>query len=69
MGLSGILMNAVRCVIIYIGQKSGRDDNYFDTLVFYLINTFFEILAASMYFVEIKNTYSRFHNSRIRIMN
>ena len=40
-----------------------------NTFIYYMINTFFEIMAALMYFIEKKNTYAKFVNQKIKNQN
>ena len=40
-----------------------------NTFIYYMFNTFFEIMAALMYFIERKNTYAKFVNQKIKNQN
>lgn len=64
MGLSGILMNIIRLIIISIGSKD--DENPFaNTLAFYLVNSTFNLTAAGMYFVEQRNPLAKWVNTKV----
>ena len=68
MGLSGILMNLIRMILIYIGDQtktSGDDDPFINTLAFYIVNAVFNLISASMYFVERKNQIAKYVNSKV----
>ena len=62
-GLAGILINIIRIIILYIDQNTlsessvvdPQDNGYTNNLAFYLTNALFQIVAASMYFIESKN--------------
>ena len=66
MGLSGICMNVVRIILIYIGERRELD-HFVSTMEFYFLNTIIQLIAATMYFVELKNRQAVHVNTQVRM--
>ena len=64
-GISGILVNVIRIIIIYIGLHSKKvdEDPFMNNFVFYLVTTACLIVSASMYFIERSSPYAKHYNS------
>ena len=68
-GYSGILMNIINGIIIFIYRNSKSDSTFQATLVFYMITAAFLVLASTMYFVEKRNPYARHYYDILKQKN
>ena len=63
-GLSGILVNIIRILTIFVGLQFEDLDPFYPTIVFVAIIVFINFCSASMYFVEKKNKYAIYVNKK-----
>ena len=62
-GLSGILVNLMRILTIFVGQQFKFDD-FYSTVAFVAVIAIVNFTSATMYFVEKKNEYAKFINKK-----
>lgn len=63
-GLSGILVNLMRIITIFIGQQMKLDDKFYPTIAFVAVIAVVNFTSATMYFVEKKNEYAKAINKK-----
>ena len=63
-GLSGILVNIMRIITIFVGQQMNLDDPFYPTITFVGVVAVINFTSAMMYFVEKKNEYAIYINKR-----
>ena len=70
MGWSGILMNIISGVIIFLYNQFGNSENQFmKTFIFYIFASIFLFLASFLYFIEKNNKFAKYYYEKIELLN